>query len=373
MNRNDRIYVAGHNGMVGSALVRHLRADGFKNIITRSRQELDLIEQRAVRQFFSKEKIDAVFLAAARVGGVHANNTLRADFIYENLMIEANVIHQAFKAGVRRLLFLGSSCIYPRTAGQPMGEETLLTGTLEPTNEPYAVAKISGIKMCEAYNAQYRTCYRSVMPTNLFGPNDNYDLENSHVLPAMIRKLHLAKIACKGDANTILNDQKVYGKIPGDVRAYLDVILEDNGYPALFNTAGITGPGKPGMVMWGSGKPRREFLHVDDMAAACLFVMQLEDDLFQKMMADEGISFLNIGSGLEISIHDLVNLVADVVGYEGGILWDTSRPDGISRKLMDISRLKKLGWRHSISLEEGIRSVYQGYCRRTLDCAGGQS
>lgn len=363
LNRNDRIYVAGHNGMAGSALVRHLRADGFENIITRSRQELDLTEQSAVRQFFSNEKIDVVFLAAARVGGVHANNTFRADFIYQNLMIEANVIHQAFKAGVRRLLFLGSSCIYPRAADQPMGEKALLTGPLEPTNEPYAVAKISGIKMCEAYNAQYRTCYRAVMPTNLFGPNDNYDLENSHVLPAIIRKLHLAKVAGKGDVGTILNDQKTYGRIPGDVRACLDAILEGNGYPALFNTAGNARPEKPGMIMWGSGKSVREFLHVDDMAAAALFVMKLDDGVFQKMMTDEGVSFLNIGSGREISIYGLVNVVMGVVGYAGDIRWDTSRPDGSPRKLLDIARLQKLGWQHSISLKEGIRRVYQNYCR----------
>lgn len=356
--------MAGHNGMVGSALVRLLRAGGFENIITRSRQQLDLTEQRAVRHFFSKEKIDAVFLAAARVGGVHANNTFRADFIYENLMIEANVIHHARKAGIRRLLFLGSSCIYPRMADSPMTEETLLTGTLEPTNEPYAVAKISGIKMCEAYNAQYRTHYRSVMPTNLFGPNDRYDLENSHVLPAMIRKLHLARIAAGGETEAILNDQKVYGKIPGDIRSCLDAILESNGYSALFDTAGDSRPAKPGMIIWGSGKPLREFLHVDDMAAACLFVMQLDDDVFQKMMVEDGISFLNIGSGLEISIHDLAKLVMDVVGYNGDILWDVSRPDGSPRKLMDISRLKKLGWQYSISLEEGIRRVYQDYWRK---------
>jgi len=362
LDTHDRIFVAGHKGLAGSALVRQLKSNGFKHIITRSHQELDLTEQGAVRRFFSEEKIDTVFLAAGRVGGVHANNTFRADFIYENLMIEANVIHQAFAAGVRRLLFLGSSCIYPRAATQPMCEEALLTGTLEPTNEPYAIAKISGIKMCEAYNAQHQTAFRAVMPTNLFGPNDNYDLEKSHVLPALIRKLHLAKSACAGDVNLILNDQNTHGRIPGDVRACLDTILEGNGHPALFKTAADKRPPQPGITMWGSGKPLREFLHVDDMAAACLFAMQLEDDVFAKMMVADGVSFLNVGAGREISIYDLVNLVAKVVGYEGDILWDASRPDGTFRKLLDITRIVNLGWSPVIPLEEGIRRVYQDYC-----------
>ncbi len=363
LNTHDRILVAGHKGLAGSALVRQLETNGFKQILTRSHQDLDLTEQGAVRRFFSEEKIDAVFLAAGRVGGVHANNIYRADFIYENLMIEANVIHQAFKAGVRRLLFLGSSCIYPREVAQPMREEALLTGTLEPTNEPYAIAKISGIKMCEAYNAQHQTAFRAVMPTNLFGPNDNYDLEKSHVLPAIIRKLHLAKSACVGDVDTVLHDQHARGRIPMDIRACLDALLVDNGHQPLFKTAADKRPKQPGIIMWGSGKPLREFLHVDDMAAACLFAMQLEDDVFVKMMADDGISFLNVGAGREISIYDLVNLVARVVGYEGNILWDDSRPDGNSRKLLDITRLTQLGWQPSISLEEGIRQVYQEYCR----------
>ncbi|MCP3954508.1 MAG: GDP-L-fucose synthase [Desulfobacterales bacterium] len=362
MDTHDRIFVAGHKGLVGSALVRQLGANGFQQILTRSRQELDLTEQAAVRRFFSDEKIDAVFLAAGRVGGVNANNTFRADFIYENLMIAANVIHHAYAAGVRRLLFLGSSCIYPRAVAQPMREEALLTGTLEPTNEPYAIAKISGVKMCEAYNAQYRAAYRAVMPTNLFGPNDNYDLEKSHVLPAIIRKLHLAKSACAGAVDTILNDQQAHGRIPDDVRACLDALLTDNGHLALFKTDGDNRPQQPGVTMWGSGKPLREFLHVDDMAAACLFTMQLEDDVFTQMMVDDGISFLNVGAGREISIYDLVNLVTNVVGYEGNILWDDSKPDGISRKLLDTTRLAQLGWRPAISLEEGIRRVYQDYC-----------
>ena len=363
LDTHDRIFVAGHNGLVGSALVRQLEAEGFERIVTRSRSALDLTEQGAVRAFFAAEKIDAVFLAAARVGGVHANNTYRADFIYENLMIEANVIHQAFAAGVRRLLFLGSSCIYPRTVTQPMNEEALLTGALEPTNEPYAIAKISGIKMCEAYNAQHRTAFRAVMPTNLFGPNDNYDLESSHVLPAIVRKLHLAKTAAAGDADAIVKDQELRGRIPEDVRACLDAIFEDNGHPPLFGTDAGGRPGRPGMVMWGSGNPLREFLHVDDMAAACLFVMQLEDGVHEELAARAGISFLNVGTGREISIRDLAGLVAGVVGYDGEVIWDDSRPDGNPRKLMDNSRLVRLGWRPTVSLKEGIRRVYQDYCR----------
>jgi len=363
LDTNDRIFVAGHRGMAGSALVRELKNKGFERIVTRTRQELDLTEQPAVKRFFSEEKIDVVFLAAARVGGVHANNTFRADFIYENLMIEANVMHQAFEAGVRRLLFLGSSCIYPREAAQPMREEALLTGALESTNEPYAVAKISGIKMCEAYNAQHGTCFRAVMPTNLFGPNDNYDLEQSHVLPALIRKMHLAQKACRGDRDAIAADQVAHGQIPADVRACLDAILVENGHFALFDTPIDDRPAKPGMLVWGSGKPLREFLHVDDMAAAALFVMQLEDADLDKMMAAAGISFLNIGAGQEISISALAGLVAETVGYKGRILWDNSRPDGSARKLLDVSRLQKLGWQPAVGLTAGIQQVYQEYCR----------
>jgi len=363
METDDRIFVAGHRGMAGSALVRQLKANGYKRIVTRTRQELDLTEQRAVKRFFADEKIDVVLLAAARVGGVHANNTYRADFIYDNLMIEANVIHQAFTAGIRRLLFLGSSCIYPREAVQPMREEFLLTGSLEPTNEPYAIAKIGGIKMCEAYNAQHGTAFRAVMPTNLFGPNDHYDLQNSHVLPAIIRKLHLAKKACAGDRDAILNDQQRHGSIPDDVAACLDALLQTNGHPEIFGTGPASHPARPGIAMWGSGKPLREFLHVDDMAAACLFVMRMKDALLEETLSDANISFLNIGAGREISIYDLVQMVARVVGYDGKIIWDDSRPDGMPRKLMDSSRLENLGWRPTIPLKDGIQSVYRDFCR----------
>lgn len=272
-------------------------------------------------------------------------------------------MHQAFEAGIRRLLFLGSSCIYPRQAAQPLREESLLTGALEPTNEPYAVAKIGGIKMCEAYNAQHRTAFRAVMPTNLFGQNDNYDLENSHVLPAIIRKLHLAKKACKGDGDALHSDQQRYGPIPYDVRACLDALLDKAGHPTVFNTNIDSRPKSPGMVMWGSGKPLREFLHVDDMATACLFVMRLEDERYEQMMAEAQISFLNIGAGREISIHDLVHLVAQVVGYEGAIHWDESKPDGMDRKLMDSSRISQLGWQPTIPLKEGIERVYRTFSK----------
>ena len=271
MISNEKIFVAGHRGMVGSALVRQLHRLGCDNIVTRSHAELDLTEQAAVREFFQTEKVDRVVLAAAKVGGIHANNIYRADFIYVNLMIQANVIHQAFKAGVQHLLFLGSSCIYPQLAPQPINETHLLTGPLEPTNEPYAIAKIAGIKMCESYNRQYNTCYRSVMPTNLFGPEDNYHLENSHVIPAMLRKYHLAKLAMDGNVSAIVADEKRYGVIPEDISLAI-------GYSA--ETKSLNKDHAPKVVLWGTGSPRREFLHVDDMAAACIHVMNLEQSHF---------------------------------------------------------------------------------------------
>ena len=288
------IYVAGHRGMVGSAIVRRLQAEGYSRIITRTHAELDLIDQRAVEDFFRGEKIDAVFMAAARVGGIHANNTYRADFIYENLMVECNVIQAAFKSGVERLLFLGSSCIYPRSCPQPMREEYLLSGYLEPTNEPYAVAKIAGIKLCESYNRQHGTHYRSVMPTNLYGPNDSFDLENSHVLPAMLRKFHLAKLAGQGDWEGIRLDEERFGSIPKEVREAL-----------------------PGVRLWGTGVSRREFLHVDDMAAACVFVMQLSDDQYSHACAGGEVSHLNVGCGKDHTIRELAEIIRKAVGFEG--------------------------------------------------------
>ncbi|MBR9921981.1 MAG: GDP-L-fucose synthase [Bacteroidetes bacterium] len=303
MNKKDKIYVAGHRGMVGSAIVRKLEAEGYDNFVFRTSSQLDLRRQADVEAFFETEKPDYVFLAAAKVGGILANNTYRAEFIYDNLMIEANIINAAWKNKVKKLLFLGSSCIYPKLADQPLREDYLLTGLLESTNEPYAIAKIAGIKMCDAYRAQYGCNFISVMPTNLYGPNDNYDLETSHVLPALIRKFHEAK------------------------KRKLSEVL-----------------------MWGTGKPKREFLHVDDLADACYFLM--------KTYNEPGL--VNIGTGKDIPIIELARMIKNVVGYEGDITHDLSKPDGTPRKLMDVSKLEKAGWKARIELEDGIRSVYDG-------------
>ena len=302
MNKQDKIYIAGHRGMVGSAILRNLEAAGYTNFVLRTSSELDLRNQQAVADFFAAEKPDYVFLAAAKVGGIIANNTYRADFIYENMMIQSNVIHQAYVHQVKKLLFLGSSCIYPKMAPQPLKEEYLLTGLLEPTNEPYAIAKIAGIKMCDAYRSQYGCNFISVMPTNLYGPNDNYDLNNSHVLPALLRKLITAKNS-----------------------------------------------GAPTVELWGTGSPKREFLHADDLAAACVYLMNTYDA--------EGL--VNIGVGEDVSILELAQLVQKIVGYNGTIATDPSKPDGTPRKLMDVSKLAALGWKAQISLEEGIQRVYE--------------
>lgn len=307
------IFVAGHNGMVGSAIVRQLQKQGDVNVITRSRSELNLLDQKAVQAFFESESIDQVYLAAAKVGGIIANNTYPAEFIYENLMIESNIIHSAHQADVQQLLFLGSSCIYPKLAEQPMREDALLTGTLEPTNEPYAIAKIAGIKLCESYNRQYGRDYRSVMPTNLYGPSDNFHPQNSHVIPALLRRFHEAKV--RGDAT---------------------------------------------VTAWGSGSPMREFLHVDDMAAASVFVMNLDNDTYQQH-TQPMLSHINVGTGVDCTIKELTETVANVVGFEGNIEWDTSKPDGAPRKLMDVSRLRNLGWSYSINLEDGLRDAYQWF------------
>jgi GDP-L-fucose synthase len=302
MNKNSTIYIAGHKGMVGSAITRKLEKEGFHNLTLRDSAELDLRNQSSVNAFFTAERPEYVFLAAAKVGGIMANNLYRAEFLYDNLMIEANVIHAAYKSGVKKLLFLGSSCIYPKLAPQPLKEESLLTGLLEETNEPYAIAKIAGIKLCDAYRSQYGCNFISAMPTNLYGPNDNYDLKTSHVLPALIRKFHRAKAEKQ-----------------------------------------------PAVVLWGSGSPLREFMHVDDLADACLFLMQNYDEP----------GFVNVGTGEDLSILDLARLIARIVGYQGTIDNDLSKPDGTPRKLMDVSRLAALGWQASIGLEEGIREVYE--------------
>jgi GDP-L-fucose synthase len=313
MNRDARIFVAGHRGMVGSAIVRRLEALGYTNLITRGREDLDLVDQAAVNAFFSEHRIDQVYMASAKVGGIHANNTYPAEFIYENLMVEANIIHAAHCNDVNKLLFLGSSCIYPKFAEQPMKEEALVTGVLEPTNEPYAVAKIAGIKLCESYNRQYGRDYRSVMPTNLYGPNDNFHPENSHVVPALLKRFHEA---------TKRGDNEV--------------------------------------VIWGSGKPQREFLHVDDMAAACVHVMELDDAIYQAH-TQPMLSHINVGTGVDCSIRELAETIARVTEYQGQLTFDSSKPDGTPRKLMDVSRLKALGWQASISLEDGLRDAYRWF------------
>ncbi len=303
MQTSEKINIAGHRGMVGSAIIRKLKKEGFSNFVFRTSKELDLKNQAAVNAFFETEKPDHVFLAAAKVGGILANNTYRAEFIYDNIMIQSNVIHAAHVHGVQKLMFLGSSCIYPKLAPQPLQEDSLLTGLLEPTNEPYAIAKIAGIKMCDAYRSQYGCNFISVMPTNLYGPNDNYDLKKSHVLPALIRKFHEAK--------------------------------KEN---------------KPEVVMWGTGSPKREFLHVDDLADACFYLMQT--------YSEEGL--VNIGTGEDIAIIDLARLIKKIVGYEGEITNDLTKPDGTPRKLMNVSKLNNAGWKAQIALEEGIRNVYEG-------------
>jgi GDP-L-fucose synthase len=316
-----KTYLAGHRGMVGGAILRRLQARGAE-VITRTHAELDLTDQSAVRAFLQAERPDAVILAAAKVGGIHANNTYPADFLYENLMIEANVIHQAHAAGVQRLLFLGSSCIYPRAVAQPMAEDALLTGVLEPTNEPYAIAKIAGIKLCESYNRQFGTDYRSVMPTNLYGPGDNFHPENSHVLPALIRRFHEA-------AQT----------------------------------------GAPEVVIWGSGTPMREFLHVDDMAEASLFVLDLPKAEYEAN-TQPMLSHINVGCGTDISIRDLAGMVAEVTGFAGEIRCDATKPDGTPRKLMDVSRLARLGWRAGIDLRQGLTDTYRWYLDNAASLRG---
>ena len=318
MNKNSKIFVAGSRGLVGSAIVRQLKAGGYQNLLLREIDQLDLTDQQAVATFFDKEQPEYVILAAAKVGGIHANNSYPAEFIYLNLQIQNNVIHQSYLHDVKRLLFLGSSCIYPKLAPQPMKEEHLLTGLLEPTNEPYAIAKIAGIKMCESYNRQYGTKFIAVMPTNLYGPGDNFHPENSHVLPALIRRFHEAKV---NNADEV--------------------------------------------VVWGSGTPRRELLYVDDMAAGCLFLMeQSEEVIAPELLSYPKPCFVNLGTGEDVTIRELAETVKKVVGFEGPLLFDTTKPDGTPRKLQDVSRMHGLGWRHKVGLEDGIRQTYQWYCRQ---------
>lgn len=344
MELNAKIFVAGHRGMVGSAIVRLLAEKGFRNVVVRSRSDLNLLDSAAVSELMASERPDYVFVAAAKVGGILANNLYRGQFIYENLTIQNNLIHSAHMAGVQRLMFLGSSCIYPKLAPQPIKEDYLLTGLLEPTNEPYAIAKIAGIKMCEAYNAQYGRQYVSVMPTNLYGPNDSYDLNNSHVLPALIRKFHLAKLAHADDVVGIAADEGRYGAIPADILQSLGLVREASG--------GLVKAGEPGPVLlWGTGTPRREFLYVDDLAAACVHLMESGYDG----------PLVNIGVGDDVTIRELSEVAKAAVGYAGEVVFDSTKPDGTPRKLLDVGRLKSLGFEAKIPLEDGVKTAYADY------------
>ena len=350
MDKNAKIYIAGHLGMVGSAIKRNLELKGFTNFVTRSLEDLDLLKEQDVEKFFMEEKPEYVVLAAAKVGGIIANMTYRAQFIYENLMIQNHVIHQSYVHGVKKLLFLGSSCIYPRLADQPIHEDALLTGVLEDTNEPYAIAKIAGIKMCEAYHAQYRCNFISIMPTNLYGQNDNYDLEKSHVLPALIRKMYIGKCLIESDWTKLradLNKRPIEG-VNGSYSD--DVILQ------LLNKYGISQTNEEvSVTLWGTGLPMREFLHVDDMADSSVFLLLNYD------APDTMPSHVNAGCGADLTIKELSEIVRKTVGYEGKIIWDSSKPDGTPRKLLDVSKLNSLGWKPSITLEEGIRRVVSVY------------
>jgi len=357
LNPKSSIYVAGHRGMVGSAIVRCLNERGFSHIITRTHSELDLMDQSAVRNFFTAESVDYVVLAAAKVGGIYANSAYPAEFIYRNLMIQSNVIHEAWRAGVEQLLFLGSSCIYPKFSPQPMKEEHLLTGVLEPTNEPYAVAKIAGIKMCQAYNRQYGTRYYSVMPTNLFGPGDNYHLQNSHVIPAIIRKYHLAKLAMQGDLESIRKDEDVFGSIPDDIR---DAIGLTPNYDLADNS--------PRVILWGTGSARREFLHVDDMAGACVFLMGAGPTVPASDLGSQPSSFVNIGAGKDITISEVAEMIRDIVGFQGETCYNTNQPDGTPQKLLDTHKINNLGWYPKYSLKEGLINAYRWYCEKIDLC-----
>lgn len=387
LNLESRIYIAGHRGLAGSALLRCLLGRGYSNLITCTHEELDLENQPAVERFFAEEQPEYVLLAAAKVGGIHANSTYPVDFLLRNLRIETNVIEASWRYQVKGLLFLGSSCIYPGLAPQPLKEEYVLTGLLETTNEPYAIAKIAGIELCEAYNRQYGTRFLSVMPTNLYGLNDNYDLEASHVLPAFIRKFHLAKLAARGDRDGIKRDEIRYGQIPAD---FLDAITgrEPPGEPALSSLTQDPSYQKrhPAVKLWGTGSPRREFLFSDDLADACLFLMTRLDELFagddiRAATQHSPLStqhpalnpqhgslaarhLINIGSGEDLAISELAAVVGRIVGYEGPVEWDSTKPDGTPQKLLDVSRITNLGWQPRTSLEEGIRLAYRNYLNK---------
>tara|TARA_R110002096_G_scaffold279112_2_gene473302 strand:- start:2610 stop:3659 length:1050 start_codon:yes stop_codon:yes gene_type:complete len=345
MEKNSKVYIAGHRGLVGSAILENLEKKGYNNIITRTHEELDLTNQKAVAMFFAKEKPEYVFLAAAKVGGIVANSVYRADFIYANTMIQNNVIHQSYVNKVKKLLFLGSTCIYPKNAPQPMKEEYLLTDTLEYTNEPYAIAKIAGIKMCESYNIQYDTNFISVMPTNLYGPNDNFDLEKSHVLPALIRKIYLAKLLLESKNEEVIKNLNVV--TIEEARAYLEIF----------------GVSKDSVEIWGTGKPKREFLWSKDMADACVFIMEHRDfkDTFSSDEREIRNTHINIGTGKDMSIKVLAETIKRVIGFNGTLVFNSDKPDGTMRKLTDVSKLNNLGWKHTVELEEGVKKVFEWY------------
>lgn len=359
MEKNAKIFIAGHNGMVGSAIFNQLNSSGYENIIVKTRSELDLTNQNDVNRFFESEVPDYVVIAAAKVGGILANNIYRAEFIYENLMIQNNIIHSAHKNNVKKLLFLGSSCIYPKNAPQPLKEEYLLTGELENTNEPYAIAKIAGIKMCENYYSQYNDNFISVMPTNLYGPNDNYDLEKSHVLPALIRKFHLASKLEKNDWVAIKKDldkNHIEGIDGNQKKQTILNILEKYGIKKISESNENT---KVQVSLWGSGKVFREFLHVDDMANASIHLLKNVDA--DKIYKELNISHINIGTGTDLTIYELANLVKEITKFKGDVKWDSSKPDGTKKKLLDVSILKDMNWNPSITLKKGIKEVYENY------------
>jgi len=348
MLKESKIYVAGHRGLVGSALLENLKSKGYHNIVTRTHKELDLTNQLEVAAFFKTEKPEYVFLAAAKVGGIIANNIYRADFIYVNMMIQNNVIHQSYVNNVKKLLFLGSTCIYPKNASQPMKENDLLTNVLEYTNESYAIAKIAGIKMCESYNIQYGTNFISVMPTNLYGPNDNFDLEKSHVLPALIRKIHLAKLLNEKRNDEVLKDTQ------------FSTIEEAKAYLSSF------GVSESSVEIWGTGRPRREFLWSKDMADACVFIMEKRDfkDTFSKEDNEIRNTHINIGTGEDISISELAETIKTIIGFKGKLVYNTKKPDGTLQKLTDVSKLNNLGWKHKMTLETGIKQMYEWYSNK---------
>lgn len=367
MNNKDKIYVAGHNGMVGSAICRNLTAKGFKNLIYTPFPPYDLTNQQIVADFFEKERPDYVFLAAAKVGGIISNNTHRAQFIYENMMIQNNIIHHSYLNGVKKLMFLGSSCIYPKNCPQPIKEEYLLTGELEYTNEPYAIAKIAGIKMCESYNIQYGTNYISVMPTNLYGLNDNYNLETSHVLPALIRKMHLGKCLMNNDWESIGRDLEKY-PIEGitDSPTHENIIKKLHKYGICLSSRGVNEKQLSHNVtinLWGSGKPYREFLYVDDLSEACVYLMDKGEPQSNNVNSGDKIinTHINIGTGQDMTIKILAEIIKNIVGFTGTINWDITKPDGTFRKLLDVSKLKQMGWQYKTGLEDGIRYIYNSY------------